>query len=97
MLFDSFSALAESAGAFGPQEQYASLAADLTQLDQVRRQFAERVDLLAGASDAELTRLRAATVAKPAPAKPPSKIVVDDSKPTPKKKPKKKAPVPPQQ
>lgn len=96
-LYDSFTALAESAGAFGPQEQYASLAADVTQLDQVRRQFAERVDLLAGASDAELARLRAATVAKPTPAKPPSKIVVDDSQPTPKKKPKKKPPEPPQQ
>jgi hypothetical protein len=88
-LYDSFSALAESAGAFGPEDQYAPLAADLGQLDQLRRQFAERVDLLASASDAELARLRDAKVAKPAaPPKPASKIVVDDSKATPKKKPK---------
>jgi hypothetical protein len=96
-LYDSFSALAETAGAFGPQEHYAALSADLTQLDQVRRQFAERVDLLAGASDAELARLRASTVAKPTSTKPPSKVVVDDSHPTPKKKPKPKPPEPPQQ
>lgn len=97
-LYDSFSALAESAGAFGPQEQYASLASDITQLDQLRRQFAERVDMLAGASDAELSRLRSEEkVAKPAPAQPATKVVVDDSQPSPKKKAKKKAAEPPPQ
>lgn len=96
-LYDSFSALTESAGAFGPQEQYSSLATDLTQLDQLRHQFAERVDLLAGASDAELARLRSEKVANPAPTKPPTKVVVDDNQPSAKKKPKKKAPEPPQQ
>ncbi len=93
-LYDSFSALADSAGAFGAQEQYASLSTDLTQIDQLRRQFAERVDLLASASDAELARLRSERPAKPSADKPPTKVVVDDSKPTPKKKPKKKAPEP---
>ncbi len=91
-LYDSFSALAESAGAFGPEEQYTPLTTDIAQLDQVRRQFAQRMDLLAEASDAELARLRAATLAKPATkaatAKSGTKIVVDDSHPTPKKKPK---------
>jgi len=93
-LYDSFSALAESAGAFGPEEQYSPLAADIAQLDQLRRQLAQRVDLLATASDAELVRLRAAAKvaksasAKPTAAKSTSKIVVDDSHPTPKKKPK---------
>jgi hypothetical protein len=89
-LFDSFSALAESAGAFGPDDQYSPLAADVAQLDQLRRQFAQRVDLLAEASDAELVRLRAAAArAAPKPAaKAGSKIVVDDSHPAPKKKPK---------
>lgn len=89
-LYDSFSALVESAGAFAPQEQYASLAADLAQLDQLRHQFAERMDLLAGASDAELARLRAAKVTGPASQKPVPKIIVDDNKPTPKKKKKPK-------
>jgi hypothetical protein len=89
-LYDSFSALAESAGAFGSEDQYAPLAADITQLDQVRHQFAQRVDLLAVANDAELARLRAAAaIAKPAPAQTANtKIVVDDSHKAPKKKPK---------
>jgi hypothetical protein len=90
-LYDSFSALAESAGAFGPEEQYSPLAADIAQLDQLRRQLAQRVDLLAEASEAEMARLRTAVaVAKSASAKPAaksaSKIVVDDSHPAAKKK-----------
>ncbi len=86
-LYDSFSSLAESAGAFGPPEQYAPLAADITQLDQLRRDFAQRVDLMAGTYDVELTRLRAAVAAKPASPKTATKIVQDDH-PAPKKKPK---------
>jgi hypothetical protein len=82
-LYDSFSALAESAGAFGPQDQYAPLPADIAQLDQLRRRFAERVDLLAGISDAELARLRAAAAKR---AQPASRIVVDDNQSSPKKK-----------
>jgi hypothetical protein len=84
-LYDSFSVLAESAGAFGPQDQYAPLPADIAQLDQLRRHFAERVDLLAGASDAELAHLRAAAAKR---AQPASRIVVDDNQPSAKKKPK---------
>jgi hypothetical protein len=87
-LYDTFSALTESAGAFGPKEQYESLATDIAQLDQLRHQVAERVDLLAGANDAELARLRAQVAATAAGTKPPSKIVVNDEQPKPKKKPK---------
>jgi hypothetical protein len=90
-LYDTFSSLVESAGAFGSKDQYEPLAADIAQLDHLRHQLAERVDQLAGASDAELVRLRS-QVATAAGAKPalPSKIVVDDEKPKPKvkKKPK---------
>lgn len=88
-LYDTFSALAESAGAFGPSDQYQPLSADVTQIDQLRRQIAERVDLLAGTNDAELARLRA-RLAGPAPgAKATSnKVVVDDAQPKSKKKPK---------
>jgi hypothetical protein len=89
-LYDTFSALAESAGAFGPREQYDPLAADIARLDQLRHQIAERVELLAGTSDAELTRLRAkvaaATAAAAKPAVAPKKVVVDDAQPKPKKK-----------
>ena len=58
-LFETFSALTESAGAFGPSDQYSALASDLNQLDQARQQIADRVDVLAGANDAELAHLRA--------------------------------------
>jgi hypothetical protein len=96
-LYDAFSALAESVGAFGPTEQYSPLAADLAQLDKLRHQFAERVDQLAGSSDAELARLRARPAASPAKAAPSaSKIVVDDAHPPTVRKKKPKSPPPPQ-
>ena len=85
-LCDKFSGLAESTGAFGSSGDYSALVADLAQLDAARQQLAERMDLLAGASDAELARLRShppAAAGAKAPAN--SKIVVDDN-PSPKKK-----------
>jgi hypothetical protein len=85
-LYDTFAALVESAGAFGPREQYDPLAADIVQLDQLRHQAAERMDQLAGNNDAELARLRAKVAAVATGAKPAAKIVVDDAKPKPKKK-----------
>ena len=85
-LYDTFSALAETAGAFGPKDQYESLAADISLLDQLRRQVAERVDSLAGANDAELARLRAQVTATASGTKPAPKVVVDDEKPKAKKK-----------
>jgi hypothetical protein len=93
-LYDTFSALAESAGAFGPRDQYEPLAADIQRLDQLRHQIAERVDQLSGTTDAELTRLRARLAAAASTAKPatPTKIVVDDQQPKPKKKAKPKPP-----
>lgn len=97
-LYDTFAALVETTGAFGPKDHYEPLAADIAQLDKLRHELAERVDLLAGSNDAELARLRAQVVAmataKPTPA---SKIVVDDEKPKPKNvKKKPKPPSPPQ-
>jgi hypothetical protein len=86
-LFETFAALAESAGAFGPADQYSPLAADLTQMDQVRQQIADRLDLLAGTNDTELARLRTRPAAAPAKAAAASsKVVVDDNQPSPKKK-----------
>jgi hypothetical protein len=90
-LFDAFSGLTESAGAFGPPDQYSALAGDLVQLDQARQKLANRIDSLAGTTEAELARLRARPTVAPnqTPAQP-TKIVVDDS-PTAAKK-KRKAP-----
>lgn len=87
VLYDAFFSLVESAGAFAPKEQYEPLADDIGQLDQLRHQLAERLDLLSGANDADLARLRAQTAAASAAAsKPATKVVVDDEQPKTKKK-----------
>jgi hypothetical protein len=85
-LYDTFSSLTESAGAFGSKDQYTPLAADISVLDQVRRQLADRVDSLAGANDAEVSRLRTQLLTAAANARPATKVVVDDDAPKPKKK-----------
>jgi hypothetical protein len=85
-LYDTFSALAESAGAFAPKDQYIPLATDLAQLDQLRHQAADRVEQLAGAGDAELARLRSQLASTPASPKTVKKIVVDDDQARPAKK-----------
>lgn len=87
VLYETFSALADSASAFSSSDQYQPLSSDLNLLDQLRRQIAERVDLLAGNNDAELARLRARLGNAKNGAKPGStKVVVDDDQPKPKKK-----------
>jgi hypothetical protein len=87
-LYDTFSSLVESAGAFGAREQYDSLADDISQLDHLRHQMAERIDLLAGTDDAELARLRAKVATLATAPKPVTKIVVNDDPPKSRKKPK---------
>jgi hypothetical protein len=85
-LCDTFSSLVDSAGNFGVREQYDPIAADLAQLDRLRHQMADRVDMLAGANDAELARLRA-QVARSGGAKPgATKVVVNDGDQPAKKK-----------
>ena len=86
-LSEKFSSLTEAAGAFGPSGDYSALAADLGQLDQARQQLAQRVDLLAGANDAELARLRSRPATAPAKGQANSnRVVVDDTQPAKKKR-----------
>jgi hypothetical protein len=95
-LYDVFSSVAESAGAFGSKDEYESLVADLNQLEANRRSFAERMESLSSSKESENTALRtqlheaqAALAAVPPP--PPKKVVVDDTppqKPPVKKKPR---------
>lgn len=100
-LHDVMRAVAESAGAFGPKNEYQALASDAEKLDDVRRTLAQRMQMLASSKEAELTRLRTqlkAALAAPPP--PPKKIVVDDTEPpkkATKKKPKKPAATQPTQ
>jgi multidrug efflux pump subunit AcrA (membrane-fusion protein) len=91
-LYNVFGSVAESTGAFGSKDEFQSLENDLSAFEKARRSFADRMESLAGAKEAEVTRLRAAlqSAQANAPAEPPKKIVVDDN-PPPKKPAKKKA------
>src|SRR6266576_3690258 len=91
-LYNVFGSVAESTGAFGSKDEFQSLENDLSAFEKARRAFADRMESLAGAKEAEVTRLRAAlqSAQANAPAEPPKKVVVDDN-PPPKKPAKKKA------
>lgn len=87
-LYDVFASLSEAAGAFGPKEDFQDLSQEGQQLDTLRRSLGDRLEQLATAQDAELTRLRArAAQAAAAPAK---KVIVDDNAPAKTFKKKKK-------
>jgi hypothetical protein len=89
-LYDVLSSMAESAGAFGPRDDYQALANDVNSVEHIRRDLADRVATLASSKETELGRLRnevrAAQAA--AAAAPPKKVVVDDNVPA--KKPARK-------
>jgi hypothetical protein len=95
-LYDVLGSVAESAGAFGPKDDFQGLSNDLNSFEATRRQLAERMANLAASKEQEITRLRAdlKTAQAAIPATPPKKVVVDDNepakKPAVKKKPVKK-------
>lgn len=82
-LYDVLDTVAESAGAFGPADDYEGLANDLHSVEQIRRDLADRVTTLASSKETELARLRdEVRAAQAAAAKaPPKKIVIDDNEP----------------
>ena len=90
-LYNVFGSVAESTGAFGSKDEFQTLENDLSAFEKARRVFADRMESLAGAKEAEVTRLRAALQSAQASvsAEPPKKTVVDDTAP-PKKPAKKK-------
>ncbi|HEX8815274.1 MAG TPA: hypothetical protein VF753_07225 [Terriglobales bacterium] len=94
-LYDVFSSVTESAGAFGSKDDYQALANDLSDLEKNRRSLAERMDTLSTSKESEITALhvqlhdaQAALAAVP----PPPKKIVDDDQPVPAPKPVKKKP-----
>lgn len=97
-LYDVFGSVVESAGAFGSKDEFQSLQNDLSSIEKARHSFADRLENLAEAKEAEMARLRAQVQASQAAANPPQpkKIIVDDTAPAPpvKKPVKKKKPVP---
>ncbi len=100
VVYDVLSVTAENAGAFGPKEQYEPLAADIGELDQLRRGLADRLDWLSGVRDSQLGQLRQQLAAAQQAASRQKQEASSDTsststtkKPTPKKK-KKPAPAP---
>ena len=90
-LYDVFSSVVEVTGAFGGKDEFQSLDNDLSTIEKSRRLLADRMENLAGAKEAELTRLRAALRTQAAANPPqPKKVIVDDTEPV--KKPVKKKP-----
>ncbi len=100
-LYDVSSSLAESAGAFGPKDEYQALAKDSANLDRVRRKLADQVESLANFKDDLVGQLmiQVRNAQAAAAAVPPKKVIVEDEeKPAPKKPArKKKAPAKPAQ
>ena len=96
-LYDVFSSVVESAGAFGSKDDFQSLDNDLSQLDQSRRSLGDRMDDLATAKDAEIKHLRSALQTSQAALtqkQQQTKVVVDnDDAKKPAAAPKKKKPV----
>jgi hypothetical protein len=98
-LYDVVGSLTESAGAFGPKNDYEALAQQLDSLDGIRRKLGDSLEQLTSSTQSQLDQLRMQVKtlqaqAANAPA-PPKKVVVDDTeKPasTSKKKAKKPAP-----
>jgi len=91
-LYDVFGSVVESAGAFGPREDFQLLQEDLGALERSRRSMADRLETLATTKENELARLRTEVrtlQTAQQPASPPKKVVVDDTEP-PKKTTKKK-------
>jgi hypothetical protein len=86
-LNDVLKSLTESAGAFGPKQDFETLAQYTQSFDDYRRTLGDYVENLAATKEAELNRLRSQVrAAQSAPAPPPKKVIVDDDQPAPKKK-----------
>lgn len=92
-LYDVFSSVVESAGAFGTKDEFQSLSNDMNGLENARRAMGERIQKLAATKEEELARLRTQVkTLSAAPPAPPKKIIVDDTEPAPKKPATKKKP-----
>src|SRR5579862_5028022 len=57
-LYDVLGSVAESAGAFGSKDEFQSLSNDLNAFERSRRAFADRMEGLSNAKEAELAQLR---------------------------------------
>jgi hypothetical protein len=90
VLYDVIASLAEAAGAFGPRHEFEPLALDLNRIDQVRRDFGERLEALAAAKDAEIAWLQSQVRAGRAAAPSKTKRIISDEDESRQNKPLKK-------
>ena len=82
-LSDAFKSLAESAGAFGPKQDFDAISQHAAAIDSYKTSLADSLENMASQKDAELARLR--STSRPAPSVLPKKIIVDDTQPVKKK------------
>lgn len=82
-LYDVVSSLAESAGAFGPKNDYEALAPQLDTLDSIRRNLGDSLEQSTASTQTQVNQLReqVKTLQTQATAPPPKKVVVDDTQP----------------
>jgi len=96
VLYDVFASLTESAGAFGPRNDYDALARQLGVIDSVRRSLGDSLENLTTATQSELNQLRTQvkTLQQQAATTPaaPKKVIVDDTEPAKKTTTHKKKP-----
>jgi hypothetical protein len=91
-LYNVFGSVVELTGAYGSKDDFQSLNNDLNAFEKSRLSFANRMEMLAGAKESELARLRAEVRNAQAEANPvPTKIIVDDTEPVKRKPVRKKS------
>jgi hypothetical protein len=88
-LYDVVSNLAESAGAFGKRDEYATIAPHVAALDDVRHSYADLLQQMSANADDRIAAAQRAQSAAAAAQTPPKKIIVDDTEPPPTAKKKK--------
>jgi hypothetical protein len=96
-LYDVFASFTESAGAFGPKNDYEALAQQLGVVDSTRRELGDYLDSLTASTQSQINQLRsqlAVLQQQAATATPPKKVVVDDTAPAKKTTHKKKPTTP---
>lgn len=96
-LYDVLASFTESAGAFGPKNEYEALGQQLMVIDSVRRALGDDLENLTASTQSELQQLRVQvqSLKQAAVAAPPKKVVVDDTEPVKKKPVHKKKPATP--
>jgi hypothetical protein len=94
VVYDVLASVTESTGAFGSKEDYQALANDVSNLDALRRNFADHLEQMASSQDSVYAQLmnqvRRQQQAAAAAATPPKKVIVDENEPVKKSTSKKK-------